>query len=491
MSTHQWNGRESSRGRGVRSTTLYGDVAEHRRAAARATSRTAMAAARTSPSAALVESLAAVRQRAAQRRTEWSTRAGTTSRCRLRSPGTPNSARLRRSHRRPGRGRAAAKRSRTRSTSGGTKSSATSCAWGCSIDAPAPWPWLMKAARARCPCVEVERGAVAQHEEHLDRGIVVEVGEASWSCAGDEHDHLVRAGTPSPTIGYLFGTTRTLPRRRIGCAGAGARDFGRCVIARCRRRTGRRERSAATEDRRCGTCPAGSHDRARRSRASRSRGLRGVRTPSGRQATRWPAHTLGLVPVRFVIIGGGPAGNTAATVAASHRCRGHAHRTRRRRRRRAPLGLHPEQGDGRDGERAHRARPRPTRWDSTRTASSTSPRCASASPASRTTLREGVDEPPRVAGCAHDPRHRPPGRSPYTVAAVTDEGVEEIEADAILLSTGLATADPGLGDARRRTHPRQPPGLPAARDPRAPRRHRFGCHRCRVHAHVQRARLRR
>src|SRR4051812_2609514 len=32
---------------------------------------------------------------------------------------------------------------------------------------------------------------------------------------------------------------------------------------------------------------------------------------------RWRLGTLGAVPVRFVILGGGPAGNTAATVAAT------------------------------------------------------------------------------------------------------------------------------------------------------------------------------
>ena len=77
----------------------------------------------------------------------------------------------------------------------------------------------------------------------------------------------------------------------------------------------------------------------------------------------------------------------------------------------------------------------------------------------------------------------------YTVDGDTDDGVEEIEADAILLVDRLAAARPRVGDDRRRAHPHDPPGVPAARDPRAPRRDRLGRHRRRVHAHVQRARL--
>ena len=56
-------------------------------------------------------------------------------------------------------------------------------------------------------------------------------------------------------------------------------------------------------------------------------------------------------------------------------------------------------------------------------------------------------------------------------------------------STGSRPRVPEWADDRRRAHPHHPPGVPAARDPRAPRRDRLGRHRRRVHAHVQRARL--
>ncbi len=61
----------------------------------------------------------------------------------------------------------------------------------------------------------------------------------------------------------------------------------------------------------------------------------------------------------------------------------------------------------------------------------------------------------------------------YTVAADTETGTEELEADAILLSTGSRPRVPDWADDRRRTHPHHAPGLPAARDSRASRRHRF------------------
>ena len=76
----------------------------------------------------------------------------------------------------------------------------------------------------------------------------------------------------------------------------------------------------------------------------------------------------------------------------------------------------------------------------------------------------------------------------YTVAADTDDGAERARGRRDPALHRLAAARPRVGDDRRRAHPHHPPGVPAARDPRAPRRDRFGRHRRRVHAHVQRAR---
>ena len=82
-------------------------------------------------------------------------------------------------------------------------------------------------------------------------------------------------------------------------------------------------------------------------------------------------------------------------------------------------------------------------------------------------------------------------KGPHEVIAETADGVEEIEADAILVATGFAAAHPRVVRGRRRAGPHHPPGLPAERDPRPSRRHRFRRHRRGVRPHVPVARLRR
>ena len=66
--------------------------------------------------------------------------------------------------------------------------------------------------------------------------------------------------------------------------------------------------------------------------------------------------------MRFVIIGGGPGRQHRGDGRGVARRRSDADRARHHRRRRAPLGLHPEQGDGRDRRRADRAHAARTRW---------------------------------------------------------------------------------------------------------------------------------
>ena len=190
-----------------------------------------------------------------------------------------------------------------------------------------------------------------------------------------------------------------------------------------------------------------------------------------------------------MIIGGGPGGNTAATVAASLGAEVTLIERDVDRRRRAPLRLHPEQGDGRDRQRARRARRARTRWAST-------PSGRLDVPALRTRIaRHGGDaarrrhEPARVAGraarCAGTGRlvERVHGRGDHRRRRRGDRGRRDPARDR------LAAARARVDDDRRRAHPHDPPGLPAARDPRAPRGDRLGRHRRRVHAHVQRARL--
>ena len=147
------------------------------------------------------------------------------------------------------------------------------------------------------------------------------------------------------------------------------------------------------------------------------------------------------MPVRFVIIGGGPAGNTAATVAAS-------------------LGadVTPVERDVIGGA-AHL-------WDCipSKAVVATGNELTELAHARTMGLDAsgGLDVPAlrdRIGGIEHTLRDgitnllesqgvrliRGSGRltSPYTVAAETADGTEELEADAILLSTGSRPRVPG------------------------------------------------
>ena len=98
-------------------------------------------------------------------------------------------------------------------------------------------------------------------------------------------------------------------------------------------------------------------------------------------------------------------------------------------------------------------------------------------------------QPARVAKCAPDPWARPARRRRHGDRNErARRGGDRRRRDPAV--DRFAPAHPRVGHARRRARPRQPPGVPAARDPRASRRDRIRCHRRRVHAHVQRARRR-
>ena len=77
--------------------------------------------------------------------------------------------------------------------------------------------------------------------------------------------------------------------------------------------------------------------------------------------------------LRFVIIGGGPAGNTAATHAARLGAEVTVDRAGRDRRGRPPLGLHPVEGDDRHRRRAGGGGPHRRRWASRGAAATVDP----------------------------------------------------------------------------------------------------------------------
>ena len=290
---------------------------------------------------------------------------------------------------------------------------------------------------------------------------------------GRQHDHLVRARRPGAVADdrvlvrddahAATRACRARPRRR-GRPRAASRP-------RARGRTGS-SRGGARERLGRATGVAGvPRARARRSRAGRSARRRAV--PAWGQGRRLAARSLEPWPVRFVIIGGGPAGNTAATVAASLGAEvtmierdivgGAAHL----------WDCIPSKAMVATGNELAELDARARRWGSRPTG------CLDVDALRDRDRGDGGDaarrrhEPARVAGRAPDPRHRPAhgrvhgrGRRPTT-------GIEEIEADAILLATGSRPRVPDWADDRRRAHPHDPPGLPAARDPRSSRRDRF------------------
>ncbi len=75
-------------------------------------------------------------------------------------------------------------------------------------------------------------------------------------------------------------------------------------------------------------------------------------------------------------------------------------------------------------------------------------------------------------------------KGPHDVVVDTESGMEELEADAILVATGSRPRIPVVGAARRRAGADDPPGLPAADHARPSGRHRLGGDRGRVRAHV-------
>ena len=120
-----------------------------------------------------------------------------------------------------------------------------------------------------------------------------------------------------------------------------------------------------------------------------------------------PSRGRNLVAMpHLVVIGGGPAGNTCASVAATLGAEVTVIERDVDRWCRAPVGLHPVEGVDRDRRRARGARRGRTRWGSRPRAASTSTRCASGSRRSRAALQQSIDESARVAGRAGDPRHR-------------------------------------------------------------------------------------
>ena len=192
---------------------------------------------------------------------------------------------------------------------------------------------------------------------------------------------------------------------------------------------------------------------------------------------------------QFVIIGGGPGRQHGGHPRGAPRRGGHPDRARHRRWGRPPVGLHPVQDhdrhrrggrlrppDGRHGPRALRS---PTwTWTPSGPAIGKIETHLNASIVELLTS-QGVR---LIRGTARL-------KGPHDVLVETEDGVEELSADAVLVSTGSRPADPRLGRARRRAGPHHPAGLSAARAARAPGRDRVGRDRRRVRAHVRLVRL--
>ena len=90
----------------------------------------------------------------------------------------------------------------------------------------------------------------------------------------------------------------------------------------------------------------------------------------------------------------------------------------------------------------------------------------------------------RARACGIDHGHRPARRARTRSWPTTADGTEELEADAILLSTGSRPRIPDWAHGRRRAGAHHPRRLPAAGDARAPRRDRLRRHRRGVRPHV-------
>jgi NAD(P)H dehydrogenase (quinone) len=227
------------------------------------------------------------------------------------------------------------------------------------------------------------------------------------------------------------------PSRCVGGAGAGPADLGwrhRLVtgaertVARCR------ARGVHPGGERVGAGGAGGRQDHEGAGERVFAQFRHGRADYVGTASRPGLHTLFLVPVRFVIIGGGPAGNTAATVAAS-------------------LGAEVTMIE-RDvvGGAAHLWDCIPSKamiatgGELTELTRARTMGLKASGELDVGALRDRVAKIERqicesITGLLESQQVRlirGTGRltGPYTVAAETDDGTEEIEADAILVSTG-------------------------------------------------------
>ena len=163
-------------------------------------------------------------------------------------------------------------------------------------------------------------------------------------------------GTPSPTIGYLFGTTRTCQPGASGSPGPTRATSGG-VSASLPSQNG--QLSTRTGIGAC--CTRNVSGRSARAGARITRSP--VSSSTSSSCTKGQARARSRLPWTY----GRAVRDHRRRAGWQHRGdrrgfarrRRHARRARHHRRCRAPLGLHPEQGDDRDGQRAHRARERP------------------------------------------------------------------------------------------------------------------------------------
>ena len=251
--------------------------------------------------------------------------------------------------------------------------------------------------------LEVGVHAVAQHAEHLDRLVVVELAERP--VVGREHRDLVGLDD------RVEVRARPAPASRAvsGSPPPGAADLRRRLRLVRRGRTGSLGAAVAP------------------SSPVREGGAGAPRVPAATITSRplsgsWRSCDIAIRLRGWPVeepLGAGPR-IAAHAECRDHRwrprrqhvrdrrgdarCRGHADRARHRRRRRAPVGLHPVEGDDRHRRRAGRARPRAHDGPRRPRASSTSTRCASASRRSRAACTRSITHAARVAERAADPR---------------------------------------------------------------------------------------
>ena len=166
--------------------------------------------------------------------------------------------------------------------------------------------------------------------------------------------------------------------------------------------------------------------------------------------------------MRFVIIGGGPAGNAGRHVRRPARRRGHADRAGHRRRGRQPLGLHPVQGDDRHRRRHGLPRPGGRAWAYRRRAAELDLEGLRQRIGTITRAAGGVDRRhPARASTSSSSRGAARLDGPHEVVAETADGRRRFDADAVLLCHRQPAPYPRLGRARRRPGARHPRRLPA------------------------------